>query len=109
VKAALLPAAMVPGRDSPLITKRELFDVAPVTVTFAPLAVRVPDPVPLDPTTTLPTATGTGETLSCPATMAPVPVSATPREEFDPSDVTVTVPLAVVAVSGAKITVNAAL
>src|SRR5438270_1234626 len=99
--AALFPAAMVPGKDNPLITKRELFEVAPVTVTFAPLAVRVPDPAPLDPTTTLPTATGTGETLSCPATAAPVPVSAIPKEGFDPSDVTVTVPLAAAAVSGA--------
>jgi hypothetical protein len=49
------------------MTNRELFEVAPVTVTSAPLAVRVPDLIPLDPTTTLPTATGTGETLSCPA------------------------------------------
>ena len=108
VNAVLFPAAMVAGSDRPLMTKRELLEVAPVTVTFAPLAVRVPDAVPLVPTTTLPTATGDGDTFNCPAAAAPVPLSATVRVGLDPSEVTVTVPLAAVAVCGAKVTVNVA-
>ena len=40
VKGALVPAATIPGSDKPLITKRELLELAPVTVTFAPVAVR---------------------------------------------------------------------
>ena len=109
VKGALVPAATIPGSDKPLITKRELLELAPVTVTFAPVAVRVPEADPLVPTTTLPTATGAGDTLSCPAADAPFPLTATVSVGLDPFDVTVTVALAVVAVSGAKVTLNVAL
>jgi hypothetical protein len=109
VKDALFPAWIIPGSDRPLITKRELFEVAPVTVTFAPAAVSVPEAAPLVPTTTLPTVMGTGDTLNCPATAAPVPLKAIVRVGLDPFEVIVTVPLAVVAVSGAKVTLNVAL
>ena len=86
-----------------------MLELAPVTVTFAPVAVRVPEAVLLVPTTTLPTATGAGETLSCPAADVPFPLTAIVSVGLDPFDVTVTVPLAVVAVSGANVTLNVAL
>lgn len=50
VNVALFPARIVTGRDKPLILNTELFELAAVTVTFAPLAVKVPEAVPLDPT-----------------------------------------------------------
>ena len=44
-------------------------------VTLAPEAVKVPEAVPLVPTTTLPTTNVVGETLNCPAAVVvPVPV-----------------------------------
>jgi hypothetical protein len=42
----------------------ELFGLAAVTVTLAPLAVNVPVAVPLDPTTTLPRGRVLGDTPS---------------------------------------------
>ena len=44
----------------------ELLELAAVTVTFVPLAVRLPDAVPLVPTTTLPKPRVVGATVSCP-------------------------------------------
>jgi hypothetical protein len=76
VKGTLFPAAIVMGRDKPLMVKTELFVLAPVTVTLAPLALRLPDAVPLSPTTTLPKESVDGFTESCPwLTATPVPVS----------------------------------
>jgi hypothetical protein len=76
VKGTLCPAAIVTGSDKPLTVKTELFALAPVTVTLAPLALRLPDAVPLSPTTTLPRASVAGLTESCPELAAiPVPVS----------------------------------
>ena len=64
VKEALCPAPIVWGRENPPIVKTELFVLAPVTVTAAPLAVTVPFAVPLDPTVTLPNASVPGDTPS---------------------------------------------
>jgi len=44
----------VTGSDRLPTVKSELLVLAPDTVTFAPLAVRVPEAEPLFPTTTLP-------------------------------------------------------
>jgi hypothetical protein len=56
----------------------ELSVLAAETVTLAPLAVRVPDAVPLLPSTTLPRASVVGATASCPfagIVVVPVPVT----------------------------------
>lgn len=100
---------MIAGSDKPPIVKRELLEVAAVTVTFAPLALRVPEPVPLAPTATLPTATGAGVALSTPAVADPVPAREMVKVGLDPFDVTVTLPLALAVDVGAKVTVKLAL
>lgn len=70
------PAAIVSGSDIPVTAKAALFELAPVMVTLAALAVKVPGAVPLLPTRTLPTAKVVGETLSCPtAAVVPFPVT----------------------------------
>lgn len=109
MNGALCPAGIVIGRDKPLIEKRELLEVAPVTVTFAPLAVRVPDAVPLRLTNTLPSAIGAGVTAKVPDTVEPVPERATVNVGFEAFDVTVSVPLALPAEAGAKVTLKLAL
>jgi hypothetical protein len=70
---ALWPAGIVIGKESPPMLKTELFVVAAVTVTSAPLAVRAPDAVPLEPTTTLPKFNVLGLTANCPAPVVPPP------------------------------------
>lgn len=89
----LCPAGMVAGSDKPLIVKRELLVLAAVTVTFAALALRLPDAVPLAPTATLPTAKVDGVAVSCPVAVVAVPVSGMVSVGFVPLDVTVTLPL----------------
>ncbi len=74
VKGTLCPAGIVTGSESPLTVNAELFVLAAVTVTLAPLALKLPEAVPLEPSTTLPAASVEGEMLSCPATAVPVPV-----------------------------------
>jgi hypothetical protein len=61
VYGVLCPAGIVTGSDSPPTLKTELFDVAAVTVTFAPAAVRLPEALPLLPVTTLPRPKVVGE------------------------------------------------
>src|ERR1039458_3624806 len=78
---------MVTGSDRPLITKRELFELAAVTVTFAPLAVRLPVADPLVPATTLPIAMGAGVAVSTPAVADPVPVKGMVKLGLEPVDV----------------------
>lgn len=80
--------------------------LAAVTVTFAPLAVSVPDPDPLFPTATLPRFRVDGEIVSVPTAAAPVPDKEIVNAGFDAFEVTVTVPLAVPVTVGAKVTVN---
>lgn len=80
--------------------------LAAVTVTLVPLALRLPDPVPLPPTITLPKFKVAGVTLSCPAAAVPVPDRAIDRLEFDASDASDTFPLAAPAVFGLNTTLN---
>ena len=95
---------MVVGRDSPLITNWELFALAAVTVTLAPLAVRLPDPVPLVPTCTLPRLSVVGLALNVPGAEEPVPDKGMLKEGFEAFDVTVTLPLADPIEVGANLT-----
>ena len=74
VNGTLVPAGIVTGNDRPLMLNAELFVLSAVTVTAAPLATRLPEAVPLVPTTTLPTGTVPGLTLSWPAVTIAVPV-----------------------------------
>ena len=79
-------------------------------MTLAPLALRVAEAVPLVPTATLPTAMVVGVTESCPAaTAVPFPERGMVRVRSDAAEVRVTVPLALPALVGAKVTVNGAL
>jgi hypothetical protein len=87
----------------------ELFVVAAVTVTVAPLAVSVPVAVPLEPTVTLPKARVPGDTVSCPTVLAPVPESGMVRVGFVAVDVMVRFPLAAPTAVGANLTEKVAL
>ena len=110
VNGTLWPAGMVTGRDRPPTLNTELFVLAAVTVTLAPLAVRLPVAVPLVPSTTLPSPIVVGVTASCPFdTAIPEPDSGNVNVGFGASDVMVTVPLAFPVVCGAKVTVNVVL
>lgn len=90
----LAPAAIVTGRESPPILNTELFVLAAVTVTFAPLAFKVAVATELVPSATLPKARVEGEMESCPAAVAPVPETPIVSDGFEASDVMVAVPLA---------------
>jgi hypothetical protein len=76
---------MVTGKERPLTLNAELFVSAAVTVTSAPLALKLPEALPLVPTTTLPSPKLVGETESWPAELAPDPVSDTPSVGFEAS------------------------
>jgi hypothetical protein len=93
---------MTAGRDNPLIVNRELSEVAAVTVTFAPLAFRLPEAVPELPTTTLPMANDAGVTVSCPDVRVPLPLNG--RDELASLAAMVTFPLALPADCGANVT-----
>ena len=105
----LWPAGMVTGKLNPPIVNTELFVLAPVTVTFAPLALNVPDALLLLPTTTLPRLSVPGLTASCPTAVVPVPDRETFTLELVASDVKVTFPDALPAACGANATVKIAL
>jgi hypothetical protein len=109
VNEVLWPAGIVAGSERPPRLNTELFELTAVTVTFAPLAVRVPDAVPLLPTTTLPRARVVGLTVSCPAAAVPVPDNGMVRVGLDAFEVMVTLPLALAADSGANLTLKVAL
>ena len=109
VNVALCPAVITAGSDKPLIVKLELFELAAVTVTFAPVALRLPDAVPLAPTNTLPTARVAGVALNCPVATVAVPASGMVRVGFVPFEVTVAFPLALPAAVGVKVTLKFAL
>ena len=64
VKGAVWPAPIVTGRGNPPILNTELFVIAAVTVTFAPLATSDPDALPLVPTATLPKSNVAGLIVS---------------------------------------------
>ena len=102
----LLPAATVVGRVRPVIVKLELFVLAPLTVTLAPLAVRVPVAEALLPTTTLPKLKPVGVTASCPAATAPDPERGIVNVGLAAVEVMVTFPLAAPDEVGAKDTLK---
>jgi siroheme synthase len=79
VNGVLCPAGMVTGNDKPPIVNRELVVSTAETVTFFPLAFRLPDTVPLLPTNTLPADKVVGVTVNCAATDPPVPERALPE------------------------------
>ena len=64
VNGMLCPAVIVTGSDKPITANTELFELAAVTVTFAPLALSVPEAVPLSPTVTLPRSRVAGLTVN---------------------------------------------
>jgi len=74
VKGRLWPAWMVTGSDIPLTTKAVLLELAPVSVTLAPLAVKLAEAFPLVQTTTFPMPRLLGFTPSWAVAVAvPVP------------------------------------
>jgi hypothetical protein len=87
----------------------ELFELAPVTVTLAPLAVSVPDELPLLPTSTLPRSMLVGFTVSCPTAAVPVPDRGIVRVGFEALDVIVRLPLALPADDGVNETLKVTL
>jgi hypothetical protein len=90
--------------------KTELFVLAAVTVTLAPLAVSVPVAVPLEPTVTLPRARVLGDTLSCPTVVeTPVPDIGMVKVGFVAVEVTVRLPLMAPAAEGANEILSVAL
>lgn len=105
VNGTLWPVEIVTGSESPPTLNAELVVLAAVTVTLAPLAVRLPDAVPLLPTTTLPTPRVVGLTASCPeAVVVPVPESAKLIGLFDALLATEAVAVKVPAAFGANLT-----
>jgi hypothetical protein len=105
----LWPAGIVTGKLNPPMVNTELFVLAPVTVTFAPLALNLPDALLLVPTTTLPRLSVPGLTASCPTAVVPVPDSEMLTLGLVASDVMLTLPEALPAACGANATVKTAL
>ena len=106
----LCPAWIVTGSEIPLTTKAVLLALAAVTVTLAPLAVKLPEAFLLVPTTTLPMPRLLGLIPSCAVAVAvPVPDKGIVRIELGAFDVIVTLPPALAAVVGEKLTLNVAL
>ncbi len=109
VKGELCPAGMTAGSDNPLMLNCELFELIAVTVTSAPLALRLPEAVPADPTNTLPIPRFAGVTVNCEVAVVPVPETEIVNDGLEPFEVIVTLPLAAPAVCGVKITLKARL
>lgn len=108
VNGADCPAVSVVGSEIPESTNSLLLRLADVTVTEAPLAVRLPLRDELDPSTTLPKLRLVGDTASWPGAV-PVPESAMFSGEFEAFDVTVRFPLADPALAGVNVAVNVTL
>ena len=104
VNGADWPAKIVTGSEIPFTTNAVLFVLAPVTVTLAPVTFKLPDAVPLVPTTTSPTAIVLAETPSWPVVVVPVPDKATVSVGLEAFDVSVRVPVALPAAVGVKVT-----
>jgi hypothetical protein len=109
VKEVLWPAGIVIGSARPPMLNTELFEFAAVTVTFDPLAVRLPDAVPLVLTTTLPRPKLVGVTVSCPAAAVPVPDSVMVRVGLEAFEVIVTLPPTLPADPGVNLTLKTTL
>src|ERR1035438_4934151 len=99
---------MVAGGEIPESTNSLLSRVADVTVTEAPLAIRLPLSDALDPTTTLPKVRLVGETANWPKAV-PVPERAILSGELDAFETTDRLPLAAPALAGVKVAVNVTL
>ena len=108
VKEVDWPAESASGNEIPESANSPLVRLAELTVTEAPVAVRLPLSDELDPTTTLPKLRLVGDTANWPAAV-PVPESAMPSGEFDAFDTTERFPLAAPAPVGAKVAVNVTL
>ena len=108
VKVEDWPAGMVTGREIPERVNSLLLLLAELTVTDAPLAVRLPPRAELDPTFTLPKASVVGETARVPAAV-PVPERVMASGEFDAVETTEMDPLAAPAVVGVKVAVKVTL
>jgi len=106
VNGALWPAGIVNGSERPPTLNTELFVLAPVSVTLAPLAARLPEAVPLVPATTLPRANVAGFTLNCPTAVVPVPETGMVNVGFEASELRVTFPLVLPADCGANDTLK---
>jgi len=78
-------------------------------VTFAPLAARLPEAVPLLPTTTLPRPKVVGDTFNCAEAVVPVPDTGIVNVALDAVEVIVTLPLAAPADCGVNETLTVAL
>ncbi len=109
LNGTLWPAAMVTGSDNPPKAKTELLVVAPVTVTLAPVTVRLPEAVALEPSTTVPSGNVPGLTDNCPTVVVPVPEIGIVKVAFDASELTVTLPFAEPEEAGANLTLKFAL
>lgn len=108
VNGTLWPEGIIAGSEKPPILNTVLFAVAAVTVTFALLAVRLPEAVALLPITTLPTFKVVGAAVSSPTVAVPSPVRGIVRVGFEALEVMVTLPLRLVADWGANVTVKVA-
>ena len=102
VMGMLCPAAMVSGKVAPLRENSELLTLAEDTVTLAPVALSVPAREVLVPTVTLPKFAEVGETASWPCAV-PVPAWRIVSVAFVASELTVIVPVVLLAVCGAKV------
>ena len=85
-------------------------ELTAVTVTAAPLAVRLPEALPLVPTTTLPSPRVAGVTDNCPVAAAvPVPDSGTVKVESEALEIMVTSPVTAPAEAGVNETLKVVL
>ncbi len=107
VNGALWPAGTTTGSDKPLTVNCALFELTAVMVTFAPLALRLPEAVPFDPTNTLPIPRVAGVAVSCAVAVVPVPEMGMTKDGSDPLEVIVTLPLEAPAACGVKVTLKA--
>ena len=99
---------MVAGNEIPERENSPLLRLAEVTVTEAPLAVRLPLSDELVPTMTLPKLRLAGETARVPVAV-PVPERAMLSVELEAFDTTDKFPLAAPAAVGAKVAVKVTL
>jgi hypothetical protein len=98
----------VAGSEIPESTNSPLFKLAELTVTEAPLAVRLPLSAAFDPTTTFPKLRLVGDTANWPEAV-PVPESAMLSVELDAFEIIDRLPLAAPAPVGVKVAVKVTL
>src|SRR5947207_4288789 len=108
VKVADWPTAIVFGRVIPESTNSLLLLLPEVTVTDAPVAVRLPGSGRPTPTVTVPKLSVRGATVSWPCAV-PVPVMPMLRVEFVASEITARFPLTAPVPVGANLAVNVTL